>query len=123
MGKTLGINHDKWHGIFAIIAVAIVFSLLWIFVIPLTSTTLSDQGDYGGIVFVICMLISIAVAHHIQCWYETWQMRDPLCEDIYGAYRYFVINSKKDFRYFWTGIVFSWIIPALVVLIHYSLTN
>jgi len=111
MGKTLGINHDKWHMILAVLVVAVVFTLLWSF----TNKYLYISGT--ELLFVICMVISIAVAHYLQCWNESWQMRDPRLLYKYTSFGNFVTNSRKDFRYFWTGIVFSWPIPVIIVFI------
>ncbi len=115
MGKTWGINDDKWHGFLAIIVVAVVFAVLWIFLTPLIPLIKGKIGN--GLTFIIYFMFAVGVAHYLQCWNESRQALDAKLLFKYSSYERFIENSHVDFMLFWKGILFSWIIPVLLVLI------
>jgi hypothetical protein len=109
----LGIPYNKWHLILAIIAVALSFFLLWYFLsnllIPGLGTILTG---------IILYFLSVQIAHHLQCWNEINQALDPQVEEKYGGnYKLFQNDSRNDFSWFWRGILVSWIIPLVIMLI------
>jgi len=107
----LGITYNRWHLILAIIAVALAFVPGWIFVEPLLTPIIGIAGS-----FLVILVQSILIAHHLQSWNEAKQSIDDKLEEKYGSYINFQINSKDDWRNFWIGILLSWIIPLITVI-------
>jgi len=71
----MGIPHNKWHLIFAIIAVGLAFLILWFF---FSALLIPQFGTFftGAII----MVLSVQIAHHLQCWNEINQANDPQVE-------------------------------------------
>lgn len=111
MGTTLGLNDDKWHGILAAVITGIIFILVWI---SFSRPLIDSVGTAGT--FLICLFSGILISHYLQSWYESYQMRDPDLLAKYGSYENFIANSKKDFGFFWRGILISWLVPLVLVL-------
>lgn len=108
----LGIPHNKWHLIFAIIAVGLAFLIFWNF---LSGLLIAEFGTF--ITGALILVLSVQIAHHLQCWNEISQANDPNVEEKYGGdYKRFQEDSRDDFAWFWRGIAVSWIIPLIVIL-------
>jgi len=106
------IPYNKWHLILAVIAVALTFFIFWYF---LAEFLVPGIGKWPAA--LIFYFLSFQIAHHLQSWNEIAQALDPEVETKYGSYEAFQENSRDDFRWFWTGIAVSWIIPLIIVLI------
>ena len=107
-----GIPYNKWHMILTIIAVGLTFFITWYF---LSDIMIAGTGKWTTA--LIIYLFSIQIAHHLQSWNEINQALDPEVETKYGSFKGFQENSRDDFRWFWTGIAVSWIIPLIITLI------
>jgi hypothetical protein len=108
----LKISFNKWHGILAIIAVALVFVPCWFFFSYLLFPVIGIAGT-----FLFFLVMGIMVAHHLQSWNEAKQAIDPKLEEKYTNWENFVDNSKDDWKWFWRGILISWIIPFIFILV------
>ena len=105
-----GIDNDKWHGIIAAVVVALVF----VAVFPFLQGAVSQP-----VAFLLSLAIGIVVAHHLQAWNEARQAISPTIPLEYGSFREFQRNSRNDWRWFWRGILISWLIPLLLVWIFF----
>ena len=107
-----GISNNKWHFILAVIAVALSF--IWMD-LSFSKIFIPVLGD--GLTLVFFLAISILVAHHLQSWNEAMQAIDPKVVEKYTSYVGFQFNSRDDWKWFWRGIVVSWIIPLIYVVV------
>ena len=84
-------KYDKWH-----------------FIIP--CVVLSVQIPVSVELTVYCLLSLISV----QFFYEWYQFVDYNCPDTYGSYQNFVINTKKDIKFFIFGMFIGLFIGFLI---------
>jgi len=83
--------------------VNLVFFILWMVMKPFV---LSHIGP--AFTALLFWGFGVWVAHWLQCWNEITQALDPSVSFKYGSWQSFVRNSRRDFRYFWHGVMFSW---------------
>ncbi len=103
----LGIRYNVWHGILVQPVVAVVFVLVWY---PLSGYVPAPW------LFLLAWVLGMFVAHHLQSWNEARQAIDPKVEARYGSYPGFQDNSRDDWRWFWRGILVSWVLPILIII-------
>lgn len=122
----LKINNDLWHGILAFIIPALLFLVFWEMSAIVGYFHPGGGAQYilemakfkfPGLYFLASWAAGALLAHYLQCWNEIKQALDPNLEAKYGTWDLFVLNSKRDFKYFWRGLLASWILPFIYVVI------
>ncbi|GAB4327328.1 MAG: hypothetical protein Kow0037_00790 [Calditrichia bacterium] len=103
MAKFLNISYDKWHGILAFVVVFLLFALFW----ALWAAPLGHKLG-APIAFLLTFTLAFLAAHHLQSWYELRQAYNPDVNNIYGSWTQFILNSRRDFKYFYIGVFFAW---------------
>ena len=106
------INNDKAHGWLAALAVWLGFNFLWFVagrhLAPVYGPPFALFFSYAG---------AVALAYMLQSANEAYQSIDKNVGKKYGGYRNFQKNSRADWRWFWKGVLLSWLLPALQALI------
>ena len=109
MGKTLGLNDDYWHGLIPAITLSILIPV-WYLLFAI---------NVAHIMTLETVLVLI-ILHFINEWKE---MIDPYLTLKYGSWQNFIINSKRDTKFFVIGLFVGLIIGFVIYGILVQLTG
>ncbi len=104
----LGIEYNKWHGILAVIAVFLAFVFFDLIMGGILRTAVGPAAA-----FLLLMALGILSALFLHNWNEAHQAIDPKLLDKYGSLARFQSDSRDDWKWFWRGILISWLLPIV----------
>jgi hypothetical protein len=108
MGKHFGMNDDYWHGIIPLVGMPVLMVFCYFILFPNFPPNLQTFFSF---------IIPIAFWILLQYANEKIQGADSHVAEKYGSYQNFLDNSKKDWHYFWMGLVGGILISAFLMFI------
>jgi len=96
-----GLHFNQWHLVLAFIAINATWVIL--------------MAVFGGNIWwqLLYLLVGIAVSHWLQSWNEIRQAYDPFLATKYGSWSHFLVDSQKDWYYYWRGV---WVSPIPMII-------
>ena len=114
----LGIPYNKWHGILAFAGIVVLFILFLFFLFP----SLAKIAGFGG-ALLICFLFPLLIVDWLQSRNEAYQAIDPKCEEKYGSYDNFVVNSQDDWHWYYRGGLIGVGFNMIIAFIYFMLAG